>query len=314
MIGNMVQYSVWGNCCNSCDFCLRKDRTIHTKKQQIQNINNIIENINYIDWKDKFSYGISLLGGELYFITDKDVQEAFIKLIDVIINKIIKVSTNPYCMYSSVTNGIYEPSFLFRVIDRIKDEVGIDHVDLNFSYDLKYRFKTDDHRKLVIENINKFHERYDYRTGIQMILTKYFIDLVKEGKFDINDFLEKEVPGNALSFLYPHDIHTGKILDDFFFSRSELLWFVKYLKDKNNNVYKNFMFSTKNSGTFKYTGFRYKDKSKQHPDLINQQPILSDGKEEINPKCGHSTLYQCYTDCDKCMLCDLQLLESDITY
>lgn len=310
MTGSMVQYSVWGNCCNSCDFCLRKDRTIHTEMQQIQNIKNIIENIGYIDWKNKFTYGISLLGGELYFIKNKNVQKSFMDLIDVIIDKIIRVSDNPYCMYSSVTNGIYEPSFLFEVIDRIRDEVGIDHVDLNFSYDLKYRFKSESDRKLVIENINKFHKRYDYKTGVQMILTQHLINLVKTGEFGVNKFLQEEIPGNALSFLYPHEINTGKKLNDFFFSRSDLLWFVKYLREENNEVYRNFMFSTRNSGTFKYTGYKYRNNSGP----INQQPVLSDGKEEINPKCGHSKLYQCYTDCDKCMLCDLQLLESDIIY
>lgn len=314
MIGSMVQYSVWGNCCNSCDFCLRRDRTVHTKQQQIQNINNIIENIGYVDWKNKFNYGISLLGGELYFVTDKDVQKSFMGLIDVIINKIIKVSENPNCMYSSVTNGIYEPSFLFRVIDKIRDEVGINHVDLNFSYDLKYRFKTEENRKLVIENINKFHERYNYKTGVQMILTQYLINLVKEKKFDVNDFLKNTIPGNALSFLYPHPVHTGKKLDDFFFKRSDLLWFVKYLRDNNGEVYKNFLYSTRNSGTFKYTGFKYRDKNKINSDRIDQQPVLSDGKEKINPKCGHSVLYQCYSDCDKCMLCDLQFIDSDIRY
>lgn len=312
-MNSMVQYSVWGNCCNACDFCLRKDRTVHTKQQQIENVKNIRENINYIDWKNKFNFGISLLGGELYFVQDKDVQNEFMLLIEDIINKVIKISTNPYCMYSSVTNGIYNPSFLFKVIDKIRDEVGINHVDLNFSYDTKYRFKTEHDRLLCLENINKFHERYNYKTGVQMILTQYFINLLKNKEFDINEFLEKEIPGNALSFLYPHTIHTGKVLEDFFFSRKDLLWFVQYLKEENYEVYRNFMFSTKNSGTFKYTGYRYRG-SKESKGKINQQPVLSDGKEEINPRCGHSKLYQCYTDSDRCMLCDLQTLESEINF
>ncbi len=306
----MVQYSVWGNCSNSCDFCLRKDRTIHTKDQQIQNIQNIIQNIGYVDWKNEFDCGISLLGGELYFITDHDVQDKFMELIDVIIEKILKVSSNNHCFYSSVTNGIYEPSFLFRVIDKIRDSVGMEHVDLNFSYDLKYRFHSEETRKLVLENINKFHQRYDYTVGVQMILTQYVINLVKEGKFDINKFLEEEIPGNDLSFLYPHEINTGKKLTDFFFSRKDLLWFVLWLKNNNYRVYQHFMYSTRNSGTFKYTGYKYKNEF----GTVDQQPVLSDGKESINPKCGHSTLYQCYTDSDKCMLCDLQQIESDIRY
>ena len=80
---------------------------------------------------------------------DKDYQSSFLELIDVIIEKILKVSTNPNCRYSSVTNGLYDPTFLYTVIDKIVDAVGIDKVDLNFSFDLKYRFKSDDDKQLV---------------------------------------------------------------------------------------------------------------------------------------------------------------------
>ena len=37
----------------------------------------------------------------------------------------------------------------------------------------------------------------------------------------------------------------------------------------------------------------------------NQPPILSDGKEVLMD-CGHSILYKCYADSDKCCLCDIQ--------
>ena len=50
----------------------------------------------------------------------------------------------------------------------------------------------------------------------------------------------------------------------------------------------------------KYTGLYIDEKGITHP-----EPVLSDGKEIINNKCGHSALYQCYTDSDKCILCDL---------
>ena len=85
------------------------------------------------------------------------------------------------------------------------------------------------------------------------------------------------------------------------------------------------MYSTLNSGTFKYTGFRCKDKygikykrGGQIPFYqygikdTSQQPVLSDGKETLNPKCGHSILYKCYSDSDKCILCDLKLLDNDL--
>lgn len=304
---HMVQFGVWPNCCNACDFCLREERIPYSKKKQLYWLEQIKANLDYIDFKDKFSAGISLLGGELYFITDKELQESFLELIDLIIEKVLKVSKNPLCKYSTVTNGLYNPEFLFKVVDKIVDAVGIQYVDVNFSYDLKYRFKSEEDANLVLENINKFHKRYDYRVGVQMILTQYLINLWKEKKFDVNTFIEEKIPGNILCFLYPHPIHTGIKLDDFNFNRKDFLSFIRYLKSVNFDIYCGFLLSTKNSGIFKYTGLQDRTVATKIT-----QPVLSDGKEILNPKCGHSVLYQCYTDSDKCMLCDLETIDNEI--
>lgn len=306
-MSNMVQYGVWSNCCNACKFCLREERIPYTKEQQLLSLEKIKKNLDYIDWKNQFNYGISLLGGELYYITDKELQNSFLELIDMIIEKILKISNNPNCKYSTVTNGLYNPEFLYKVIDKIVDAVGIEKVDINFSYDLKYRFKNEEDRLLVLKNINDFHKRYNYCVGVQMILTQYVIDFWKEGKFDVNEFIEKEITGNQLCFLYPHPIHSGFVLDDFNFKRSDFLQFMRYLKYANYNIYWSFIQSTKNSCSFKYTGL--KDRIMSNYD---QKPLLSDGKELINEKCGHSILYKCYADCDKCVLCDLQMLEKGL--
>ena len=305
----MVQYALWSNCSNKCDFCLIKDHHHYNKSEQIENIRKIRHNIDFVDWVNEFSYGISLLGGEIYNITDKELQEEFMLLIDDIIEKILKKSPNEFCRYSSVTNGIYDPYFLFAVADKIKDSVGISKIDLNFSYDLKYRYHNEDSRKLVLENINKFHERYKYKVGVQMILTQNLINLCRNGQFDIQKFVDTEIKGNVLSLLYPHPIKTGKKLDEFFFTREDFFWFLDYLKNDCMDTYYNFLYSTKNSGTFKYTGYR--DRTGSDDKELEQQPTLSDGKEQIS-ECGHSVLYKCYSDCDECMLCDIQEFDSDI--
>ena len=79
----MVQYGIWPNCPNSCDFCLLQDKVFQTPEKQIFWINAIIENIKTIDWTN-FPFGISLLGGELYYIKDENVKAAFLSLIDMI--------------------------------------------------------------------------------------------------------------------------------------------------------------------------------------------------------------------------------------
>ena len=309
MPGKMVQYALWSNCTNKCDFCLIKDHHHYNKKEQIENIRKIRHNIDFVDWVNEFSFGVSLLGGEIYNITDKELQSEFMLLIDDIIEKILKRSINEFCRYSSVTNGIYDPTFLFSVMDKISNSVGLNKIDLNFSYDLKYRYHNEKDRLLVLENINKVHNRYGYKVGVQMILTQHLINLCKNGSFDIQKFVDNDIPGNVLSLLYPHPVKTGKVLGEFFFTREDLFWFLDYLKNNCMDTYYNFLYSTRNSGTFKYTGYR--DRGEANKNNLSQQPTLSDGKEQIS-ECGHSVLYKCYSDCDECMLCDIQALEPDI--
>ena len=305
-MGNMVQYSIWSNCCNNCDFCLRKERIPYSREKQLLTLRRTRKNLDFVDWKDKFSDGISLLGGELYYIEDKELQDEFMLLIDDIIEKVLKVSPNPNVKYSTVTNGIYKPEFLYRVIDRIVDKVGIQAVDLNFSYDLKYRYKNEERRKLVLKNINDFHQRYNYKVGVQMILTQYVIDMWKRGEFDVNKFIDENIPGNTLCFLYPHPIETGLNLTDFNFKRRDLFDFLKYLKEANYFVYVSFMLSTMNSCSYKYTGL----KNRTSLDFT-EEPKFTDGKE-ILTECGHSILYRCYTDSDKCLLCDLMAFDEEV--
>lgn len=309
--GHCVQYGVWPNCPNSCKFCLLKDKRFLTEDEQITVLDNIIKNISYLDWENQFSAGISLLGGEVYYVKSHKVQNKFMELVDVIIDKILLVSKNPACKYSTVTNGLYKPNFLYRVIDRIVERAGIHKVDVNFSFDFKYRFTSEAAKELVLKNINAFHERYDYRVCVQMILTQYVIDMWKAGTFDVVRWEQENIPGNLLTFLYPHPIHIGTEPADFRFKRTDFLQFMQYLRSSTYEHFVNFVHSTVNSERFKYTGLEERRKHVVDSARISQIPILSDGKE-IKTSCGHSVLYRCYSDSDRCMLCDLLAIHGDV--
>lgn len=296
----MVQYGLFPNCSNQCDFCLLKERDYLPKEQVLHRLKYVNENISHIDWKGQFSDGISLLGGELYYHTDPEIQEAFMKIIDTIIEYVLSVSENPACRYSTVTNGIYQPDFLFRVMDRFKETVGMDKVDLNFSYDLKYRFHSEESRLLCLDNIKKFNERYDKPCNVQMILTQHLINVYNSGEFDFDKCIKDDLNGNSLNLLYPHKVRTGKKLDEFFFKRHDFLMFMRELHKKYPVMCMNFYHSVINSSIFKYSGYYNRE-----TDDTTQQPVLEVDKATINQNCGHSQLYQCYADSDECMLCDL---------
>lgn len=311
-MSNVVQYSVFPNCNNchkidnklvGCSFCLRKNRDVWSKQKILTRLEEIKTNINYVDWKGQFSSGISLLGGEIYYMTDDKYIKSFLELIDNIIDKIlIPVETTKY---STVTNGMYDPNILlFKVLDKIEESVGISRADINFSYDIKYRFFNEETRQRTLKTIRETSKRYNYTCGVQTILTQYLIDDLMSGKFNIDKFEEKEITGCQLTLLYPHPINPLlPPLPDFNFTRKSFLTFIEWFKKKYPKKFDNFYLSVYNSGVYKFTGAVDMLCNKE-----KEPPKLWDGKEEINPKCGHTKLYQCYSD-DKekkhCLYCDL---------
>ena len=310
----MCQAGIFNNCNGSCKFCLLKDENFFTMDEIIAEIDRTIENIRYIstqpeNWTNKFSDGISILGGEIFYMTDERYKAKMMELIDVIIEEVLKVSPNPNVKFSTVSNGYYDPeNLLFPVIDKIVDAVGIHHVDLNISYDLKYRFKDEAHEKRVRDTINAFHERYGYIVGVQMILTQHVIDLMLNEGWRPSKFIEENMPGNQLCLLYPHPIKRGndfmgaQNLEKFNFDRSSFIKAMQILRTEDPKTYESFYRSTHNSAVYKYT-MLYEKKDEGDP---YQTPRLCDGKEIANRKCGHSILYQCYSDSRRCMLCDLE--------
>lgn len=305
---SMVQYGLWPNCTNKCDFCLLDDHQYKTVTERLHILDIIKKNIMAIDWKNKFSDGISLLGGEVLYTDSEEVKESFLDLIKLIVDFIFE--KNNAKTLSIVSNGIYDPNvLLIPVLDLLKEKNVLDKFNLNFSYDIKYRFHTEESRQQCISNINMVYNEYGIIPNVQTCLTQYLIDDLLSGDFDIFKFREKFFPHSVISFLYPHKIKTGKVLNDFFFTRASLFQFVNWMKTNGYNFeLENFIQSVINSAQFKYTGLFHRNyienwNDKKSIKKIQQQPILE--KKQILTECGHSHLYRCYSDSNKCMLCDL---------
>ena len=304
---SMVQYGLWPNCTNNCDFCLLSDRVYKTKEERLRLLDAIKENIRDISWDGKFSDGISLLGGEVFYTEFDEIKDSFLDLIDIIIKHIFAQSIN--ARLSVVSNGIYDPNILLiPTIEKLKQNEVLDRFDLNFSYDFKYRFHTEESRLQAISNINMVYNKYNIIPCVQTCLTQYLIDMHLKDNFNIFDFQKNNFPNSILTFLYPHKINTGKTLPDFFFTRVSLMGFIKWMK-KNDHIkeIENFIKSVINSSQFKYTGLFYRgdilENGEEQDKEKHQKPTLE--KKQILTDCGHSQLYRCYSDCDKCMLCDL---------
>ena len=315
---SMIQYGIHSKCNGSCQFCLIKDETVLSMNEIYEELRRVKANIHYIatqskNWTNEYKDGVSLLGGELYFIQDETYKELLLQVIDAIIEEVLLKSPDSHVRYSTVTNGFYDPNWLlYPVVDKIVNAVGINCVDVNFSYDLDFRFKDAQHKQLVTNNINNFHERYNYCVCAQMVLTQNVINRILYDGWRPSKYTQETFPGNQITFLYPHNIHRGndfkgeRNLEGFFFTRSSFIKAMRILKNEEPLVFESFVKSTRNSAVFKPTGLYYKGDS----GWDEQEPIYTDGKEVVNNLCPvkHSALYACYTDSDKCMLCDLEAI------
>lgn len=301
-----VQYGIWPNCCNACDFCLNLREQFYGVDEQINMIKNVRHNIRLLDWKNVYYHGISLLGGELYFVRDEGIQKEFLCLIDDIIELIVCKENGPFCKYSTVTNGLYDPTFLFKVLDKFAEKDLLDTVDLNFSYDLKYRFKTEERKKLCEDNIVATVEKYPkLKVNVQMILTQYLINEYNKNKNILKD-LEKKLHIESIHLLFPHKHNTGKPLVDFYLKRNDFLQFLYDLNYNDHQKAKQFVESIINVDDNALIGLYRRDQIENNGINIDQMPMKEDTKTIINSKCGHSTMYQCYEDSDKCLYCDIR--------
>lgn len=301
-----VQYGVWSNCNNNCKFCLRKHRIPLTKEQIIHRLNMIEKNIYLVDW-NTYECGISLLGGELFFIDDKDIQEKFKHLLKSVVEHVFPKGFDQ--KVSFVTNGIYSPEFLFECIDIVTDCAKYpNRLDLNFSYDLEHRYKDESDRLLVLNNITLLHEKYNHKiqAAVQMICTENLANKILNNDWVPSHFCKQY--GCKFSLLYPHDPQTGYVLDGFFLKRKTFLRLLTYLQETDHQLFYNFTRSIANSASFKYTGLANTSMDLMS-DYSSLNPELSDGKDDINDVCGHSMLYKSYNDSTECLLCDLHIID-----
>lgn len=319
--GVMVQYSLWNNCNNKCKFCLVKDTTDFDETCMNYEVNRTIENIKYLDSlrlfeeEGTYSKGISTLGGEMFCFPN--LKNKLMELVEVIGGVVTKSRDS---RWSFVTNGMYDPSeVLWPMIDKIKDITGtVNKVDINFSFDPigGFRYSNEERLNQALQTIRSTGDRYSYIVGTQMILTQKVIDFLisKNIKEWYKDYFPSKY--SMLSLLYPHPIFRGNEyagpmnLEGFNFTRSSLFRFLSKLDTEWPEIKINFISSVRNSAVFKHIGMLHKGTKFVGESLIDvkettQLPVLADGKELIT-ECGHSELYRCYIDSEKCMLCDLE--------
>lgn len=226
---NNIQFELWKNCTNGCNFCFNKGLPCSTKEDKVRILKEVryrLVRLNY-DYYDK----IGFIGGELFGnqLEDEDVFKEFYKLFELCICLLQDKRINQINFTSNLLAE--DNSKMYQILDLIKLSGLLNRFELCTSYDTKYRFK--ENLTIWHKNLLYIKENYpDLQTHIEILPTQDFCEKCLSGEFDYNTF--KETYQSAIDysdlnsgFYYKDKFEMDKEVPDFFPKRSTFLKWVK---------------------------------------------------------------------------------------
>lgn len=272
------EYLLWNNCSNHCDFCIQATQNRLKKEEQLDSIRLVkTEILSLVDSH------VLIMGGEIFDIIDKDIQNALTDLFHTIHQKMVQ---NEIELLYLNTNLLYDVSYLKNVLDIFKDIV--DRIRFTTSDDFDGRFKGKSKTRFY-KNLMDIRNTYpELRIVSNTILTKPFCEAVLDGRYSLVRYME-------MTGCLVNTIPYIKVVNDNLAPEKELV--IKTLKRLDEDV----------------TGY-----SKEFCDdfLLNQPRMLSkyQSKKLVDvtaedANCGHCINFRkCFSDTDECFVCLLKTL------
>lgn len=222
-----IQYQLWQECNNGCKFCSERNQFKIDKKWALKFTLDKLDNPEIYDYEE-----VGIIGGEIFDnqLEDKEVRDLFYELTDKIAN------IKHFKKFYVATNLIYDmDKYLIPYLNHLKNINLIDKTLLCTSYDLKYRFHTEEMKKLWEDNMLKLHKIFpELSTHIETIITQHFIDAVLSGQFDIKEFSKKfnsrvDYIEPSSGMFYNTKLDCEKACPGFFPTKNS---FIKFLKQE----------------------------------------------------------------------------------
>lgn len=175
-----IQFELWKDCHNNCDFCFNKGMIDCDKQWSIKDV------LTRLDDPDiKLFNEIGFIGGEFFAHQIDDVKDLFYSLFD----KVCGMHFDRILVTSSL---IYQPQSLIEFLDFIKSKNALDRLLLCTSYDTIGRFHNEQSRVLWESNVRLLHKLYSsLRIHVEQIVTNDFCERVLNNQFDIKQFAQR---------------------------------------------------------------------------------------------------------------------------
>lgn len=291
----IYEFLLWNNCNNNCKFCHQKaNKNKYPNKflnddgklKSIQIVKKYIKENNI-----ESGSHVLFMGGELFDTKlSNNVELEFFDLLNIVIKKML---TNEIDLLYINTNLIYKDmSLLLKFLNSLYQNKLENRIRFTTSYDIDYRYKSINDKKLVENNMIYINKKYShmFKTANCIMTDKACEYLLKNPKF-IYEF--KNIYGFNLN-LIPYII----LKDQYAPSRKTILSLLLKINELIPNYLENYVNNL----------------------MIKQERILWEfnGEKLIyasskNSLCGHNENFKkVYLNDERCFICDCINLKNNI--
>lgn len=316
-MSKILQYELWHECNNFCTYCtLGRANKSTPEELKLQSIKTTLEEIKTLKKGDVHTLG--LIGGEFFQgqLSTPNVKQEFFNLIKLINTKLNDGDIECFWLNATMTKG--DQKDLYDTLDLIDKK---EKVWILTSYDSKGRFHNMDMFVTWVYHMNNLQELYpQIKRNTTMIVTGDFIKQYLQGDlsielfsrlYDTSVFLKTPVKPDDMCDMTRQEINE-KFKYEFFPREIDFMKFlVKYLEREGESNYLN-LFSNDLKAEELHKNYNNEElrnvvfiRPKDYHETIN-----SENKEIESLPCGHSSIYQCFSDSDKCAICCKQLVAS----
>lgn len=298
-----IQYNLWKNCNNNCEFCFNRGGTLSNTKDKIDILNFVIEKLNSIE-TDNYNE-IGFIGGEFFDnqLNNNIVKEKFYELFRICADKYKNHKITKLYIATSLIFNIN--TYLIPFIQFLNSLNLLPITLFCTSYDTKYRFHSNLDLELWQNNMIELQKYLKNKIHTEIIVSDFFIDAVQSGNLNLLEFVNKF--NTSIDFIEPTFIdyyetkeNTLKLLKDFFPTRKKFLNFVKEMCFEKNIINIDSFLSIKLRSDTSY--YQLADKSWVKIDNRWQSDV-----RRID-KFGKPKEIYSYSDSDKKMTDDILLL------
>lgn len=307
-----MQFELWQECNSLCEYCyLGTSNRCTSNEAKIKSLKNTLEVISDLSIYEEYDT-LAYLGGEFFQgqLNTPEVKELFME----VMKKTVWLYDNGYIkniwIYATMTIG--EQQDLYDTLKLFDNKDGL---WILTSYDTKGRFhapKMEDNWKCHMKNIHNLYPMIKF--NITTIITEHFIDRYMNNEFILEDFMKEY---HASFFFkqcglgaFKDKEEMNKCVPQFFPPRKKFINFLRAFRQRESELNWSKLFNIQYRADNLYRNFDGEIKMDiRHKDSTSEIETDNPNEMLLGP-CGHLLVYAAYSDCDGCVICDKQAIES----